>query len=37
VLLQDHRSYDIDAMTAISQRFFATRVVAYPADNVQLL
>jgi UDP-N-acetyl-D-glucosamine dehydrogenase len=37
VLLQDHRSYDIDAMTAISQRFFDTRGVAHPAHNVQLL
>ena len=37
VLLQDHRYYDIEAMAALSRRFFDTRGVARPAYNVQLL
>jgi UDP-N-acetyl-D-glucosamine dehydrogenase len=37
VLLQNHRAYDIDTMSAIAQRFFDTRGVARPAHNVQLL
>ena len=37
VLLQNHRNYDVKAMTAISRRFFDTRGVAQPAHNVQLL
>jgi UDP-N-acetyl-D-glucosamine dehydrogenase len=37
VLLQNHRGYDVAAMTAISQRFFDTRGVAQPQQNVQLL
>ncbi len=37
VLLQNHRDYDIAAMTASSQRFFDTRGVAQPQHNVQLL
>ena len=37
VLLQNHRDYDVDAMAAISRRFFDTRGAARPADNVQLL
>jgi UDP-N-acetyl-D-glucosamine dehydrogenase len=37
VLLQNHRDYDVEAMTAISRRFFDTRGVAQPAHNVQLL
>jgi UDP-N-acetyl-D-glucosamine dehydrogenase len=37
VLLQNHREYDIDAMSALSRRFFDTRGVARPAHNVQLL
>jgi UDP-N-acetyl-D-glucosamine dehydrogenase len=37
VLLQDHRVYDVDAMTAVSRRFFDTRGVARPAGHVQLL
>ena len=37
VLLQNHRVYDIDTMSAIAQRFFDTRGVARPAHNVQLL
>ncbi len=37
VLLQNHREYDIDAMSALSRRFFDTRGVARPAQNVQLL
>jgi UDP-N-acetyl-D-glucosamine dehydrogenase len=37
VLLQNHREYDIEAMTAVSRRFFDTRGVALPAHNVQLL
>jgi UDP-N-acetyl-D-glucosamine dehydrogenase len=37
VLLQNHRAYDIDTMSALSQRFFDTRGVARPAHNVQLL
>jgi nucleotide sugar dehydrogenase len=37
VLLQNHREYDIEAMTAVSRRFFDTRGVAPPAHNVELL
>jgi UDP-N-acetyl-D-glucosamine dehydrogenase len=37
VLLQDHRDYDIEAMTATAGRFLDTRGVARPADNIQLL
>jgi UDP-N-acetyl-D-glucosamine dehydrogenase len=37
VLLQDHRSYDVEAMAAVSRRFFDTRGVARPAGHVQLL
>jgi UDP-N-acetyl-D-glucosamine dehydrogenase len=37
VLLQNHREYDVEAMTAVSRRFFDTRGVAQPADHVQLL
>jgi UDP-N-acetyl-D-glucosamine dehydrogenase len=37
VLLQNHQHYDLDAMTAASQRFFDTRGVTRPAPNVQLL
>jgi UDP-N-acetyl-D-glucosamine dehydrogenase len=37
VLLQDHRDYDIEAMTATAGRFLDTRGVARPAHNVQLL
>ena len=37
VLLQNHRQYDVDAMTAVSQRFLDTRGVARRAANVQLL
>jgi UDP-N-acetyl-D-glucosamine dehydrogenase len=37
VLLQNHREYDVDAMTAVARRFLDTRGVASPADNVQLL
>jgi nucleotide sugar dehydrogenase len=37
VLLQNHREYDVDAMSALSRRFFDTRGVARPADHVQLL
>jgi UDP-N-acetyl-D-glucosamine dehydrogenase len=37
VLLQNHRAYDIEAMSVLSQRFFDTRGVARPAHNVQLL
>jgi nucleotide sugar dehydrogenase len=37
VLLQDHRDYDVDAMAAVSPRFFDTRGVARPAGHVQLL
>jgi UDP-N-acetyl-D-glucosamine dehydrogenase len=37
VLLQNHREYDVQTMAAASRRFFDTRGVAYPADNVQLL
>ena len=37
VLLQNHRDYDVEAMTAVSRRFFDTRGVAQPADNVHLL
>jgi UDP-N-acetyl-D-glucosamine dehydrogenase len=36
-LLQNHRDYDVAAMTASSQRFFDTRGVAQPRHNVQLL
>jgi UDP-N-acetyl-D-mannosaminuronate dehydrogenase len=37
VLLQNHRDYEVDAMSAVSRRFFDTRGVARPAHNVQLL
>jgi UDP-N-acetyl-D-glucosamine dehydrogenase len=37
VLLQDHGDYDVDAMAAVSRRFFDTRGVARPAHHVQLL
>ena len=37
VLLQNHSGYDLDAMTAASQRFFDTRGVTRRAHNVQLL
>ena len=37
VLLQDHRSYDVEAMASASRRFFDTRGVARPAGHVQLL
>jgi UDP-N-acetyl-D-glucosamine dehydrogenase len=37
VLLQNHRGYDVDAMAALSQRFFDTCGVARRATNVQLL
>jgi UDP-N-acetyl-D-mannosaminuronate dehydrogenase len=37
VLLQNHREYDVDAMSAQSRRFFDTRGVARPAHHVQLL
>jgi UDP-N-acetyl-D-glucosamine dehydrogenase len=37
VLLQNHRDYDVDAMSSVSQRFFDTRGVSRPADNVQVL
>jgi UDP-N-acetyl-D-glucosamine dehydrogenase len=37
VLLQDHRDYDVDAMAAVSRRFFDTRGVARPSHQVQLL
>ena len=37
VLLQNHRDYDVGAMTAVSRRFFDTRGVAQSTDNVQLL
>jgi UDP-N-acetyl-D-glucosamine dehydrogenase len=37
VLLQNHRDYDVEAMTAVSRRFFDTRGVARPAHNVHLL
>ena len=37
VLLQNHREYDVQTMAAASRRFFDTRGVAHPADNVQLL
>jgi UDP-N-acetyl-D-glucosamine dehydrogenase len=37
VLLQDHKEYDVEAMTAVSRRFFDTRGVARTAPNVQLL
>jgi len=37
VLLQNHSGYDLDAMTAASQRFFDTRGVTRRAHHVQLL
>jgi UDP-N-acetyl-D-glucosamine dehydrogenase len=37
VLLQNHQEYDVEAMTAVSRRFFDTRGVARTAPNVQLL
>lgn len=37
VLLQDHHSYDVEAMASASRRFFDTRGVARPAGHVQLL
>jgi nucleotide sugar dehydrogenase len=37
VLLQNHREYDVDGMTAVSRRFLDTRGVAAPAYNVQFL
>jgi nucleotide sugar dehydrogenase len=37
VLLQNHRDYDVDAMSALSRRFFDTRGVARPAYHVELL
>jgi UDP-N-acetyl-D-glucosamine dehydrogenase len=37
VLLQNHREYDVEAMTAVSRRFLDTRGVAPTAPNVQLL
>jgi nucleotide sugar dehydrogenase len=37
VLLQNHRAYDIDAMSVLSQRFFDTCGMARPTHNVQLL
>jgi UDP-N-acetyl-D-glucosamine dehydrogenase len=37
VLLQDHRDYDVEAMAAVSRRFFDTRGVAKPGRHVQLL
>jgi nucleotide sugar dehydrogenase len=37
VLLQDHRDYDVEAMAAVSRRFFDTRGIARPADHVQLM
>ena len=37
VLLQNHDAYEIEAMTAVSQRFLDTRGVARPAANVQRL
>ena len=37
VLLQDHRSYDVEAIAAVSRRFFDTRGIARPAGHVQLL
>ena len=37
VLLQDHRDYDVEAMAAVSRRFFDTRGVAQPGRHVQLL
>ena len=37
VLLQNHRDYDVDAMSAVSRRFFDTRGVARPAYHVELL
>jgi UDP-N-acetyl-D-glucosamine dehydrogenase len=37
VLLQNHREYDVQTMAAASRRFFDTRGVTHPADNVQLL
>jgi UDP-N-acetyl-D-glucosamine dehydrogenase len=37
VLLQNHREYDVEAMSIVSRRFFDTRGVTRPAHNVQLL
>jgi nucleotide sugar dehydrogenase len=37
VLLQNHKDYDVDAMSAVSRRFFDTRGVARPAYHVELL
>jgi nucleotide sugar dehydrogenase len=37
VLLQNHEDYDVDAMSAVSRRFFDTRGVARPAHHVELL
>jgi UDP-N-acetyl-D-glucosamine dehydrogenase len=37
VLLQNHREYDVEAMAAVSRRFFDTRGVARRARNVQVL
>jgi UDP-N-acetyl-D-mannosaminuronate dehydrogenase len=37
VLLQNHQDYDVDAMSAVSRRFFDTRGVARPAHRVELL
>jgi nucleotide sugar dehydrogenase len=37
VLLQNHHDYDVDAMSAVSRRFFDTRGVARPAHHVELL
>jgi nucleotide sugar dehydrogenase len=37
VLLQNHQDYDVDAMSAVSRRFFDTRGVARPAYHVELL
>jgi UDP-N-acetyl-D-glucosamine dehydrogenase len=37
VLLQNHREYDVEAMSKVSRRFFDTRGVTRPAHNVQLL
>ena len=34
---KNHRDYDVEAMTAVSRRFFDTRGVAQPADSVHLL
>ena len=37
VLLQNHDEYEIDAMTAVAQRFLDTRGVANPSARVQRL